>query len=78
MASVEEGETLYVVPQQRSFVWPTIKIGRTVTVPHVKTPLGEIIQPFVTMTNAMVDGSVGHHGFDRDSKNTPPKVVRVA
>lgn len=41
MGSVEDGETLYVVPQNRNFVWPTIKIGRKVTVPHVKTPLGE-------------------------------------
>ncbi|CAM9469346.1 unnamed protein product, partial [Hapterophycus canaliculatus] len=40
MGSVEDGETLYVVPQNRNFVWPTIKIGRKVTVPHVKTPLG--------------------------------------
>ena len=40
MASVEDGETLYVVPQQRTFVWPTVEIGRRVTVPHVKTPLG--------------------------------------
>ncbi|CAM9332570.1 unnamed protein product [Ectocarpus sp. 13 AM-2016] len=40
MASVEDGETLYVVPQNRNFVWPTVKIGRKVTVPHVKTPLG--------------------------------------
>ncbi|CBN75608.1 conserved unknown protein [Ectocarpus siliculosus] len=40
MASVEDGETLYVVPQNRNFVWPTVKIGRKVTVPHVKSPLG--------------------------------------
>lgn len=43
MASVEDGETLYVVPQHRSFVWPTIEIGRKVTVPHVKTPLGGLV-----------------------------------
>ncbi|CAM9829612.1 unnamed protein product [Pylaiella littoralis] len=40
MASVDDKETLYVVPQNRNFVWPTIQIGRKVTVPHVKTPLG--------------------------------------
>lgn len=40
MGSVEDGETLYVVPQERTFVWPTIAIGRKVAVPHVKTPLG--------------------------------------
>ena len=43
MASVEDGETLYVVPQHRTFVWPTVEIGRRVTVPHVKTPLGELV-----------------------------------
>lgn len=43
MASVEDGETLYVVPQHRTFVWPTVKIGRKISVPHVKTPLGEIV-----------------------------------
>lgn len=42
MASVDDGEVLYVVPQHRTFVWPTIKIGRQVKVPHVKTPLGEL------------------------------------
>lgn len=41
MGSVEDGEVLYVVPQERSFVWPTIEIGRQVTVPHVTTPLGK-------------------------------------
>ncbi len=41
MASVEEDEALYVVPQNRNFVWPTIEIGRKVTIPHVKTPQGE-------------------------------------
>lgn len=41
MASVDDLEMLYVVPQNRNFVWPTIEIGRKVTVPHVKTPLGE-------------------------------------
>lgn len=41
MASVEDLERVYVVPQNRNFVWPTIEIGRKVTVPHVKTPLGE-------------------------------------
>lgn len=41
MASVEDLEMLFVVPQNRNFVWPTIEIGRKVTVPHVKTPLGE-------------------------------------
>lgn len=43
MASVEEDEALYVVPQNRNFVWPTIEIGRKVTIPHVKTPKGEPI-----------------------------------
>lgn len=43
MASVDDGEVLYVVPQHRTFVWPTIKIGRQVKVPHVKTPLGELL-----------------------------------
>ena len=41
MASVEDLERVYVVPQNRNFVWPTIEVGRKVTVPHVKTPLGE-------------------------------------
>lgn len=40
MASVEDLERVYVVPQNRNFVWPTIEVGRIVTVPHVKTPLG--------------------------------------
>eukprot|EP00752_Nemacystus_decipiens_P008301 g7421.t1 len=40
MASVEDLERVYVVPQNRNFVWPTIEVGRKVTVPHVKTPLG--------------------------------------
>lgn len=42
MASVEDLGVLYVVPQNRNFVWPTIEIGRKVTVPHVKTPLGKL------------------------------------
>lgn len=44
MGEVEDGQTLYVVPQQRTFVWPTVEIGRKVTVPHVKTPLGELLR----------------------------------
>lgn len=43
MASVEDLERVYVVPQNRNFVWPTIEVGRKVTVPHVKTPLGELL-----------------------------------
>lgn len=42
MGSVEDSERVYVVPQNRNFVWPTIEIGRKVTVPHVKTPQGEL------------------------------------
>ena len=57
MASVEDGETLYVVPQQRTFVWPTIKIGRKVTVPHVKTPLGELSKPPSTVRPTNTSGS---------------------
>lgn len=43
MASVDDNEALYVVPQNRNFVWPTIRIGHKVTVPHVKTPLGKLL-----------------------------------
>jgi hypothetical protein len=34
---------LYLVPPDRSFVWPTVEIGRKVTVPHVFAPGGRMV-----------------------------------
>ncbi|CAM9555164.1 unnamed protein product [Choristocarpus tenellus] len=41
LSEVEHEQWLYLVPQERIFAWPTVKVGQRVTVPHVKNPKGK-------------------------------------
>ncbi|KAG5175115.1 hypothetical protein JKP88DRAFT_101011 [Tribonema minus] len=44
VAEVTDGESLYLVPPDRLFVWPTVKVGRRVVVPHVKGKRGAAME----------------------------------